>query len=327
MQEFSSVTASSYDAESLAPMLTEKAQEGWSVVSIVSAGTNVVAYLTRGGDSAAPADTGAVGDASSTADVAPAFTPAADAAPVIAAAAAVDAIDDVDAAAEVDAAAVPADATAISPTLPGEVVEPVVPVAETSLADAEATAAVEASGEPEGWGAAPAAEVTTPTLDTTIEPAAAESDDGPSLGALAGGVGIAAAGGAALAGDAASDVSGGLADTAGGLTDTAGDTLGGLADTATDAGVEAVAADAAAETEAVAEAAAETEAAAEVESEVVAEAAAETEVAAEAEAASGVPAGWYADPSGRFELRYWDGNAWTEHVSRAGQQYTDPPVA
>jgi hypothetical protein len=40
-----------------------------------------------------------------------------------------------------------------------------------------------------------------------------------------------------------------------------------------------------------------------------------------------VPAGWYADPSGRFELRYWDGNGWTEHVSRAGQQFTDPPVA
>jgi hypothetical protein len=40
-----------------------------------------------------------------------------------------------------------------------------------------------------------------------------------------------------------------------------------------------------------------------------------------------VPAGWYSDPAGRFELRYWDGTAWTEHVSRAGQQYTDPPVA
>jgi Protein of unknown function (DUF2510) len=40
-----------------------------------------------------------------------------------------------------------------------------------------------------------------------------------------------------------------------------------------------------------------------------------------------VPAGWYADPAGRYELRYWDGTAWTEHVSRAGQQYTDPPVA
>ena len=29
-----------------------------------------------------------------------------------------------------------------------------------------------------------------------------------------------------------------------------------------------------------------------------------------------VPAGWYADPAGRYELRYWDGWAWTEHVSR-----------
>ena len=43
--------------------------------------------------------------------------------------------------------------------------------------------------------------------------------------------------------------------------------------------------------------------------------------------APAVPAGWYADPAGRYELRYWDGTAWTEHVSRAGQQYTDPPVA
>lgn len=49
--------------------------------------------------------------------------------------------------------------------------------------------------------------------------------------------------------------------------------------------------------------------------------------AAEPAAAGGAPAGWYADPSSRFELRYWDGGQWTEHVSRAGQQYTDPPVA
>jgi hypothetical protein len=46
-----------------------------------------------------------------------------------------------------------------------------------------------------------------------------------------------------------------------------------------------------------------------------------------AQSTPSVPAGWYADPAGRFELRYWDGGAWTEHVSRAGQQYTDPPVA
>lgn len=43
--------------------------------------------------------------------------------------------------------------------------------------------------------------------------------------------------------------------------------------------------------------------------------------------APAVPSGWYADPAVRFELRYWDGNAWTEHVSRAGQQFTDAPVA
>lgn len=44
-------------------------------------------------------------------------------------------------------------------------------------------------------------------------------------------------------------------------------------------------------------------------------------------AAAAAPAGWYADPSSRFELRYWDGSTWTEHVSRGGQQFTDPPVA
>ena len=49
--------------------------------------------------------------------------------------------------------------------------------------------------------------------------------------------------------------------------------------------------------------------------------------AAPAAVSPAVPAGWYADPAGRFELRYWDGGTWTEHVSRAGQQFTDPPVA
>ena len=37
-------------------------------------------------------------------------------------------------------------------------------------------------------------------------------------------------------------------------------------------------------------------------------------------------AGWYPDPSMRYELRYWDGTQWTEHVARQGQQFTDPPV-
>jgi hypothetical protein len=38
------------------------------------------------------------------------------------------------------------------------------------------------------------------------------------------------------------------------------------------------------------------------------------------------PFGWYPDPSGRHEQRYWDGTRWTEHVSDAGQQSTDPPT-
>lgn len=37
-------------------------------------------------------------------------------------------------------------------------------------------------------------------------------------------------------------------------------------------------------------------------------------------------AGWQADPFGRHELRYFDGNAWTEHVSDQGVQSTDEPV-
>lgn len=37
------------------------------------------------------------------------------------------------------------------------------------------------------------------------------------------------------------------------------------------------------------------------------------------------PANWYKDPSGRFELRYWNGSAWTEHVATNGVQSIDPP--
>ena len=46
-----------------------------------------------------------------------------------------------------------------------------------------------------------------------------------------------------------------------------------------------------------------------------------------AASSSAAPAAWYADPSKRFELRYWDGAEWTEHVARGGQQFTDQPVA
>ena len=36
-------------------------------------------------------------------------------------------------------------------------------------------------------------------------------------------------------------------------------------------------------------------------------------------------AGWYPDPSRRFQLRYWDGRAWSQHVSSWGAMSTDPP--
>jgi hypothetical protein len=37
-----------------------------------------------------------------------------------------------------------------------------------------------------------------------------------------------------------------------------------------------------------------------------------------------VPAGWFADPGRRHELRYWDGQQWTEQVSDRGTQAVDP---
>ncbi|MFT4864944.1 MAG: hypothetical protein ACI8RE_001129 [Ilumatobacter sp.] len=36
------------------------------------------------------------------------------------------------------------------------------------------------------------------------------------------------------------------------------------------------------------------------------------------------PPDWHPDPNGRADLRYWDGAAWTEHVSTGGVQSTDP---
>jgi len=48
--------------------------------------------------------------------------------------------------------------------------------------------------------------------------------------------------------------------------------------------------------------------------------------AAEPVAARGpatAPAGWFADPARRHELRYWDGQQWTQHVSDRGTQGID----
>ena len=38
---------------------------------------------------------------------------------------------------------------------------------------------------------------------------------------------------------------------------------------------------------------------------------------------SNPPFGWYPDPSGQHEQRYWDGTRWTENVSDGGQQAID----
>ena len=40
--------------------------------------------------------------------------------------------------------------------------------------------------------------------------------------------------------------------------------------------------------------------------------------------ADGPTAGWHPDPSGRHELRYWDGAQWREDVSDHGQSSKDP---
>lgn len=226
MQEFSSVTASSYDADALAPLLNEKSAEGWSVVAIVSAGSNIVAYLER----EASEDAFAADTADAAAAVIETTEPVAEPA---------------------------ADDVADEPSI-GETSAPTIAEVATAVAAADTAADTAAPvDEPAGWASAPES-----AADTAVDTAVAETE--PVIAATE--PAIAAA-------------------------------------------------------EPVAPAAAEPAAA---------EPAAATTAATETPAAqpeSTVPAGWYADPSGRFELRYWDGTAWTEHVSRAGQQFTDPPVA
>jgi Protein of unknown function (DUF2510) len=40
----------------------------------------------------------------------------------------------------------------------------------------------------------------------------------------------------------------------------------------------------------------------------------------------GVPPQWSPDPSGRHQLRYWDGTSWSDHVADDGLTGTDPAV-
>ena len=58
--------------------------------------------------------------------------------------------------------------------------------------------------------------------------------------------------------------------------------------------------------------------------EVEAQHVAAREVRAEEAAADAPPAAWYPDPLARFDHRYWDGSAWTEHVATAGTAGRDP---
>lgn len=197
MQEFSSISVSSYEAGSLAERLTEQSRDGWQVVAIVPTGSSVTAYLARAseGRDAAPDAAEPLGVTSAAAEPAPADEP-------------------------------------FAPSLGGAA------AAITPEPASEPAHATHTSGDlTPGFGSAA-------TSDTSSDTSSDASSD--------------------LSADASSDLSAGVSS-----------------DTTT-----------------------------------------------EASAATGAaPAGWYADPSSRYELRYWDGGQWTEHVSRAGQQYTDPPVA
>jgi hypothetical protein len=41
-------------------------------------------------------------------------------------------------------------------------------------------------------------------------------------------------------------------------------------------------------------------------------------------AATQTPPGWYADPRGRHQIRYWDGTRWTENCADDGVAVVDP---
>lgn len=244
MQEFTSISVSSYEAGSLADRLTEQSGAGWDVVAIVPTGSTVTAYLSRDAGSAARAATVA-------GEAAPA-TEASDAAK-----------RGVGDRVEVEKKPEPAaEGGAEGETAAGG----------TGKVDTEAESEAESKAEsrspvdePGGWAIAPEAAKPTPTAESTSR----------------------------------------AASTAGAVTPTPASTSASTSATTptstTPAGASATPA-------------AGTPAAA-------------TAQTTTAQTASAAPAGWYADPSSRYELRYWDGTQWTEHVSRSGQQFTDPPVA
>lgn len=252
MQEFSSISVSSYEAGSLADRLTSQSRDGWSVVAIVPTGSTITAYLSReaSGESAAPAEAPAaaapvVVEAAPEPAIVESVPVATEPEPVAADTASWSALAD---------QAAQAEAAAPAP-------EPE-PVPEIRLPESTPAAVVtpDPVSEPGGWAVAPESSGTASTTST---------DPTIGLGASSGAASIAAA-------------------------------------------ANEVASTAAAEPAAVQQT----------------QAAATQQVQqTQAATASAAPAGWYADPSSRYELRYWDGTQWTEHVSRGGQQFTDPPVA
>jgi hypothetical protein len=315
MHEFTSISVSSYDAASLADKLTEKSAAGWDVVAIVPAGTNITAYLSREGGAAEPApswDTDSEDAATAVDDAA--------AEPALAAAAVTAASDGAEEVDEVEPIDEPVDE-------PAPVWEPE-PVAEEPAPVAEpagwAVAPEPASPAAASVGVAEASPEPTPYVDTSSgygdTQATAGADTGdvaePQLGTTTAGYDTATTGyDTGTSSDAAAESTTGY-DT--------GEATAATTDTDANAGYDA-GATAAAATAATTDAGTGYDAGATSDSGASSEAAAAEQTTAAA--ASAAPAGWYADPSGRFELRYWDGNQWTEHVSRAGQQYTDPPVA
>ena len=190
MQEFTTVSSSSYDPSALAAKLNDKSAEGWSVVSIVSTGGDVTAFLSRDSTGQPASEPESVAPMASS-------EPAAEADPM-------------------------------------KSYEPMVPESPAAEAPVNTSPVV----EPSGWAVAPESSSTQPASSSS--PVSTSSSTGSTYSPSS--------------------------------------------------------------TYSPAPAAAAT-------------------------ATPSVPAGWYADPAGRFELRYWDGGTWTEHVSRAGQQFTDPPVA
>lgn len=269
MLEFDSISVSSYEAASLASQLTEKSAAGWDVVSIVSAGTSVTAYLSRPAEDRDDADGDTDGDTAAATEGAP----------------------DTDAgfglggiagATSGATAGIGSDHAGSSATADdsGAIEVPAIdePAVDTpSLPSEPSTAWQSEQTTPESTPA-------QPSLADDLAALASQIEDEP-------------------ADSAPTEEASGWA-VSGSET---GTSMGGYEPMVP-------------ETTAAPAAATET-------AQPAAQAAEPAAQPQQAAAANAAPAGWYADPSTRFELRYWDGSQWTEHVSRAGQQYTDPPVA